>query len=141
MKAFISYRFTGEKLEDLKKILIPIQNKLKEAGVDAYCNLFDPNIEVWSKGFEPHDFVFHAFKELDNSNLLFVVITSKNKSEGMIMEVGYSIAKNIPVVIAIKNDITDTYLPGMAKLVIRWDNTDDLFEKVAKIDFKSLYAL
>ena len=140
MKAFISYRFSGEKTEDLKNTLVPVQNKLKEIGIDAYCNLLDRNLEVWSKGFQAHDFVFHAFKELNNINLLFVVITSENKSEGMIMEVGYSIAKDIPVVVAIKDDITNTYLPGMANLVVRWSSTDDLLEKIAKIDFNGLNA-
>lgn len=138
MKGFISYRFTGEKLEDLKKLLTPIQNKLKEIGVDAYCNLSDEDLEIRSKNFKPHDYVFDAFKIIDDVDVLFVIITSENKSEGMIMEVGYSIAKNIPIIVAIKEELTDTYLPGMSNLVIRWSNLEDLLEKISKVDFNDL---
>ena len=138
MKGFISYRFTGEKLEDLKNILTPIQNKLKKVGVDAYCNFFDKDLPIRSKNFKPQDYVFDAFKTLDNIELLFVLITSENKSEGMILEVGYSIAKSIPVVVAVEKSVKNTYLPDMANLVIRFNSTDDLLEKISKTNFGKL---
>src|SRR3989338_7118515 len=138
MKGFISYRFTGEKLEDLKTLLTQVQNGLKEAGVDAYCNLFDEDFETRSKNFKPQDYVFDAFKILGGIEILFVVITSENKSEGMIMEVGYSIAKTIPVVVAIRNGVENTYLPGMANMVIHWSSIDDLVHKIKRTDFKRL---
>jgi hypothetical protein len=138
MKGFISYRFTGESEKDLKDLLIPIQNKLKEIGVDAYCNILEKGFEIRSKNFKPQDYVFDAFKTLNNVELLFVLITSEGKSEGMLMEVGYSLAKLIPIIVAVKSDVKGTYLPGMAKLVINFDDTDDLLKKITKIDIKNL---
>jgi len=138
MKGLISYRFTGEKPEDLKNLLIPVRNKLKEVGVDAYCNLLDEDLETRSKSFQPQDYVFDAFRILDSSDMLFAVVASEYKSEGMIMEVGYSIAKGIPVIVAIKEGIADTYLPGMANLVIHWNNLEDLLNKISKVEYKSL---
>ena len=140
MKAFISYKFTGEKQEDLNNLLVPVQNKLKEVGVDAYCNLFDEEFLEISKSFKQHDFLFHAFKVLDEMKLLFVIINSEEKSEGMILEVGYSLAKGIPVVVAVKEDIKNTYLPGMANAVIQWSNVSDLISKIGEVDFNGLIS-
>jgi nucleoside 2-deoxyribosyltransferase len=133
MKVFISYRFTGEKLEDLKALLSPIQKALEEKGASAYCNLSDPELEERSKNFAPEDYVFDAFKILDTCQMLFVVITSESKSEGMILEVGYAIAKGIPVIVALKEGVGNTYLPGMARQVIKWSDVDDLKEKIKEV--------
>ncbi len=138
MKGFISYRFTGENEKDLKNLLVPIQNKLKEIGVDAYCNILEKGFEARSKNFKPQDYVFDAFKTLNNVGLVFVLITSEGKSEGMLMEVGYSLAKNIPIIMAIKSGVKGTYLPGMVKLVIDFDDLNDLLKKISKIDVKNL---
>ena len=53
----------------------------------------------------------------------------------MILEIGYAIAKNIPVIVAIKDDIKDTYLPNMANKTITWNNVNDLLEKMQETDF------
>ncbi len=138
MKAFISYRFTGEKVEALKALLIPIQDSLKKSGIDAYCNLSDDNLEERSKNFKPQDHVFDAFKIIDAVDILFVVLTSEDKSEGMILEIGYAIAKGLPVVVALKEGVEKTYLPGMAKLSISWNDIDDLLSKINSTDFRAL---
>ena len=138
-KGFISYRFTGEKIEDLNSALSQIQNKLKEVDVDAYCNLFDKNLPVSpTADFKAQDFVFDAFKKINGTDILFTYITSENKSEGMILEVGYALAKNIPLVVAIKDDVKNTYLPVMANLVIQYNDLNDLLEKISETDFNSL---
>jgi hypothetical protein len=77
MNGFISYRFTGENPEDLKSLLGPVCDKLAQCGVKAYCNLFDDDLLVRSKNFKPQDYLFDAFKSLDKSGLLFVLITSE----------------------------------------------------------------
>jgi tRNA A37 threonylcarbamoyladenosine dehydratase len=139
IKGFISYRFTGEKIDVLEKTLAPIQNKLKEVGIDAYCNFFDKDLLVRSKNFKQQDYVFDAYKTINNGvNLIFVLITSDNKSEGQILEFGYSIAKNIPIVVAIKEGVAGTYLPGMANLVIQYKDINDLLEKISETDFNYL---
>lgn len=138
MRAFISFRFTGEKLEDIKALIDPVQTALKDKGIDAYCNLSDDDLDERSKNFQPQDYVFDAFKIIDNTNLLFVILNSESKSEGMILEVGYCIAKKIPVVVAVKNGIINTYLPGMADAVIKWDEVSDLVNIISEFNFDSM---
>jgi len=135
MKAFISYRFTGEKIEDIKALIDPVQTSLKDKGIDAYCNFSDDDLEERSKNFQPQDYVFDAFKIIDGTDLLFVILNSESKSEGMILEIGYCIAKKIPVVVAVRDDIKNTYLPGMANSVIKWGEVSDLVEKISEFDF------
>lgn len=135
MKTFISYRFTGEKIEDLKEFIFPVQAKLKELGIDAYCNLSDDDLGIRSKAFKPQDYVFDAFKTIDKSDFLFVLLNSEQKSEGMILEIGYCLGKGIPVVIAVKEGIRGTYLPGMARTIITWKDLDDLLDKLSQANF------
>jgi nucleoside 2-deoxyribosyltransferase len=56
----------------------------------------------------------------------------------MILEVGYSIARGIPIVVAIKDGVGNTYLPGMANLVITYTDIEDLLNKISSIDLKNL---
>lgn len=140
MKVFISYRFTGESKEDLDNLLTPIKAVLDDKGIDLYCNYFDNDLVVRSKNFAPQDYVFDAFSTLNTCQILLALIKSSDKSEGMILEVGYAIAKGIPVIVAVKDGVSGSYLPGMANRKIEWSNTDDLSEKIANFDFSTLYS-
>ena len=82
--------------------------------------------------------MYHAFSIIDKSDFLFVVQTSDNKSEGMLMEVGYCIASNIPVVAATKDSVGYTYMPDMADLSLRWKDPQDLAQQIAKTNFLKL---
>ncbi len=109
-----------------------------EKGIDVYCNFFDADLPLRAKNFKPHDYVIDTFKRIDGSDILFVILNSESKSEGMILEIGYAIAKNIPIVIAVKEGITNTYLPGMATFSLTWENEEDLLEKISTIDFPAI---
>ena len=132
MKLFLAYRFTGEKKEDLEKILVTVRDSLQKNGVEVYCSFFDQETFA-SKKSSARDIMDHAFSVLDKSDMLFVLQTSENKSEGLLMEVGYAIAKNIPIAVAIKEGVKNTYLPEMAGSVIRWKNLQDLVKQVESL--------
>lgn len=135
MKIFISYKHHGEDDEELKGFLSPLISKFKELGSDAYCNLFDEELAKKATLYKPgKDYVLDAFNILDSKELIFVLLMSEEKSEGMLMEVGYAIAKGIPVVVAVRNDIKNTYLPTMGNLVIEWSDLDDLLNKIQTTD-------
>lgn len=137
MKGFISYKHSGEDNEELKSILTPIVNKFKEVGIEAYCNLFDEELAKKAEFYKPgRDYVLDSLNILESKEIIFVLLRSEVKSEGMLMEVGYAIAKGIPIIVAIKNDIKNTYLPTMANKVIEWSDLDDLLNKISSTDFK-----
>lgn len=137
MEAFIAYRHTGESMEDLEVLLGGTRDALARAGVNAYCTFFD-DAEFQNKAFGARQIMQHAFEMIDTKDMLFVIQTSENKSEGMIMEVGYCIAKGIPIVVAVKNGVQNTYLPDMADLQIQWDTIDNLHQQIEATNFTAI---
>lgn len=133
MKTFIAYRFTGEDPARLEPLLKGVQDTFAQRGVEAYCTFFDED-EFKNKSFNARQIMDHAFGIIDNSDFLFVLMTSENKSEGMIMEVGYCIAKDLPVIVAIKSGVSNTYIPDMGTQKIVWTDQNDLFEKIKQIN-------
>lgn len=137
MEAFLAYRHTGEQPEDLEVLLGNTRDALARAGVNAYCTFFDED-EFQNKSFGARQIMDHAFETIEAKDMLFVLQTSENKSEGMLMEVGYCRARGIPVVVASKSDVEHTYLPDMADIAIRWNDPEDLHQQIEATDFSAL---
>ncbi len=131
--AFISYKHTGENESSLIALLQPIKDALTSIGLDVYCNLFDECLPARATSFfGPEGYVFDAFKNIDGAGLLFVVLNSQQKSEGMILEMGYAIAKGVPVIVAVKDGVENTYIPRMAEMIIGWNDLPDLLNKIVE---------
>lgn len=137
MKAFLAYRHTGESLKNLEHLLGDVRDALAVSGIDAYCTFFD-EAEFQNKSLNARQIMEHAFEMIDTRDLLFVIQTSENKSEGMLMEVGYCVAKSIPIVVAVRSDVRHTYLPEMGDIVISWKDIDDLHKQIKNTDFSVL---
>ncbi len=133
MKAFIAYRHTGEKEEDLRQLLTVVCDALKSAGVDNYCTFFDEE-NFKARSNSAREIMDHAFEILENSDVLFVVQTSNEKSEGMLMEVGFARARGIRVVVATKDGVSNSYLPAMGDLNFGWSDHSDLSAKIAELN-------
>ncbi len=103
-------------------------------GVDAYCTFFEED-EFQHKSLRAYQIMDHAFSIIDDSDLLFVIQTSESKSEGMLMEVGYCRAKNIPIIVATQQQVGATYVPDMGTVAFRWDDLNDLRTKIQALDF------
>lgn len=131
MKTFVAFRFTGEDPKVLEPLLTAVRDSLTNKGVEVYCTFFD-EAEFQDKSLTARQIMDHAFAIIDNTDFLFVVQTSESKSEGMLMEVGYCLAKHIPIAVANKKGITGTYVPQMADLLIEWESTEDLATKIQK---------
>lgn len=142
MRIFISYKFTGEKIEDVTALLTPVCEVLKSAGHEPYVNFFDEELqpERLQGTFKAHDYMFHAFKKLTTQDAVLVLLNANTKSEGMLMEVGYALARGIPVVTAVKNGVTETYLPTVTTAAFGWENVDDLCTHIKTFDFTALTA-
>ena len=122
MKCFISYRFTGEDPKELEETLKHICNLLAGCGHNSYCSFFDPGMmNIGNKNV-----VLKAFKEIDSSDALLVFIKSNEKSEGMLMEVGYALAKKKKIFLLIKKGVKTTYVEEIADKVIEFDNLKEL---------------
>lgn len=138
MKCFLAYRVTGEQPSELNKMLVGVKESLKEVGVESYCTVLDYKGNISKENKNAKEVMEHAFDEIGKSDFLFVIQTSEDKSEGMIMEVGYCIAKSIPVLVATRNDVRHTYLPDMGKATFKWDDLKNLQDIIKKFDYNKL---
>jgi nucleoside 2-deoxyribosyltransferase len=135
MNCFLAYRASEADFDEIKKLLSSIRGVLNSLKIENYSVLLDYVAENENSGRE---FMDQAFKKIDNSDFLLVIQNYNERSEGMLMEVGYCIAKGIPVIVAKKNEVTDTYLPEMTDFNIPWNDVDDLLDKIKSFDFHNL---
>ncbi len=135
MKAFIAYRFSGENITKVMPLLMAVRDSLKKKGVESYCTLFDEE-RFRNNGMSAKEIMSHAFSIIDDSDFLFVLQRSEEKSEGMLMEVGYCIAENKPIIVATKSRIYNTYLPQLATIAFEWSGIEDLSEKIGQLNLE-----
>ncbi len=132
MKVFVAYKHTGENFKDLYKILSVVRDAFNSVGVSVHCAFFDKEVSD-EKKLTAREKMNHAFEAIDGGcDMLFVLQASIDKSEGMILEVGYCIAKNIPVIVATKKGIGNTYLPEMGVHSFSWVSPKELGKQIRK---------
>lgn len=132
MKIFLSYRFTGEDAEVLKKILKKIGESLKKAGHEHFCSFWES--EFFEKNnFSNEQIMNYALRELDDSDACLAFIKSNDKSEGMLLEAGYALAKGKRFYLAIKKGVSVTFMKELAGKVIEFETLEELYEKLSRL--------
>jgi nucleoside 2-deoxyribosyltransferase len=116
-------------LEELNPILMSIINTLRIGGHDVYCSVEDAE---WfsQRGLTNGDIMRHALGKVDESDILLAFIRSEERSEGMLVEIGYALARGKYVVLAIREGVRTTSLRELADNVIEFVDTDDLIKKL-----------
>jgi nucleoside 2-deoxyribosyltransferase len=132
MKIFISYKFAGENPEELEKLLNEISGVLRNSGHEVYSASEDEDLFV-KKNFTAKQILNHALEKLDNSDWIIVFVRSNEKSEGMLIEIGYALAKNKKIILAIKKGVNLYFTEDIANQVIEFNNMDELNEKLKEI--------
>lgn len=131
-KIFISYRYTGEDPEELMKIIPLIHDAIEEAGHNHYSTIFDEE-QFANEKWSGKQIMKKAFKEIDESQLVLFFVKSEDISQGMLVELGYSLAKNKRLVLAIKKDIKESIFRRQIDEVIEFKDLSDLKEKLLKL--------
>ncbi len=129
---FIAYRHTGEDLLELEKRIRTIETALAAKDIKAYATLFDEDTFVQNKA-TAGQIMKHAFEKMDSMDGLFVLIMNSEKSEGQLIEVGYTIAKDKPVIVARQKN-AKTYVHELTDLSIEFDDLADLARKIQDLD-------
>ena len=129
MKIALSYKFTGEDYNKLKEFLDKICSILIKKGHEPFGTYtkkeeFDRN-KTPLKGI-----MLTALDFIDKSDCHLVIINSQEKSEGMLLEIGYSYAKKKRIIIAIKKGIKTTWIREIIPEVIEFENDKDLLKKL-----------
>lgn len=132
MGYFIAYKHTGEDPKKLEALLTPLRDTLVAHGEEMYCTFFDDD-SFRAKVMGPAEIMHHAFRKIEALGTLLVVLDSPDRSEGMLMEVGYCIAKSIPIIVARRTGVENTYVPDMAQSTFAYSSPQDLARKVGSL--------
>ncbi|HEY2004229.1 MAG TPA: nucleoside 2-deoxyribosyltransferase [Candidatus Saccharimonadia bacterium] len=139
MRVFVSYRHTGAEAKTIRPLLETVKRALEDKGVEIHNTFFDVRQgDFVQSELGPAGFMHEAFGMMERSDFLLVLQNSEERSEGMLMEVGYALAKKMPVLVAVQDEVKNTYLPDMAELVVKWRDTVDLAVQLGKVDFERL---
>ncbi|MCB9809004.1 nucleoside 2-deoxyribosyltransferase [Candidatus Nomurabacteria bacterium] len=125
MHFFISYKFTGEPYEELVHNIGIIENSLKNNGHSVYSSLED---EEWFQKNKPtnKEILDHTIQKMDESDVVLVFLNSSEKSEGVLIEIGYAIARNKKIILLIKKGVEANYLKDIANAVIEFSSIQEL---------------
>lgn len=136
-RVMVSYKYTGESVDRLDILLSTICDAVCNAGANPYCVYFaKARGSIQQKS--PAEMMKIAFSQIDCSDVLLVVQSSESRSEGMLMEVGYAVASQVPVIVVTHSSVLATYLPSIADISIRYDCIDDLKNIIENLDFLRL---
>jgi len=132
MKIFIAYKFSGEvSREQLKENLTRLADALELSGHETYIHFRDA--EKWGKiNLSPDEIIHGALNELKNCDAILALVMTAEKSEGLLLEVGFAIAGNKKIILAIKKDTQAIFLRALADEIIEYENTDSLVAKVKR---------
>ena len=132
MGYLIAYRHTGADPAYLEQLLPLVREAFSDAGVDTYCTFFD-EASFQQKHLTPQDIMTHAFEKIEELGGLFVLIDGEEKSDGQLIEVGYCLAKNIPVIVAKRRSVKNTYVDKMTETSFTYETLEELVEGIVAI--------
>ncbi|MFQ6010003.1 MAG: nucleoside 2-deoxyribosyltransferase [Candidatus Aenigmatarchaeota archaeon] len=132
MKIFIAFRFTGEDDKELKENIQGICSSLEKAGHEHFCSYWKEDY-YRKNNFTKKQILEHAFEELDKSDAVLAFVNSEERSEGMLLEIGYALAKGKRFILAIRKGIRTTFIHQTADQIIEFESMEELFERLRKI--------
>ena len=128
MKIQLAYRFTGENEEELIKQLKKIKVVLENNNHSTYIPILDPK-----RSKEKKDLFLNTLKRLDSAEAILALIKSEEKSEGMLMEIGYAWGRDKKLILAINKDVKNTHLREFADTIIEFSDINELYEKLKNL--------
>ena len=129
-KLFIGQAVTGQDIKILQFEMEKITTALSTKDVEIYSTL---KLEGKNNFKSAGDWVKHAFDVIDNSDLFLAILRTEHRIEGLLMEVGWCLSKKKKFILAIKDDVKNTYLRDMADEVIEFKDFNDLLTKLKNV--------
>ncbi len=133
MKIFLSYRFTGQDPQLLQENITKISAALTAAGHEVWHSL-DSEEHYRAKQFNNKQIMEHALQNLDQADVLLAFVNSEEKSEGMLVEIGYALARGKKFILAIQKSLQTTSIKLMASQVLEFSDLDDLCAQLKQLE-------
>lgn len=130
MKIFIGQAVTGQDITSLQKEMEKIYSVLQQKGHSVYSTLEEEGKNKFKKA---GDWVIHGFKQIDSHDVFLIIMRTEHRSEGLLMEIGYALSKKKKIILAINENVKNTYLRDFTNNIIEWKDFDDLLIKLSKL--------
>ena len=132
MRIYVAYQFTGQDKKYLKHLLVRVSEKLHELGHQTF--IFYRDVQKWSQPVKNEKTIINsAFNTIDNCDAILALLENQKRSEGTILEIGYSKGKGKKVFIAINDRVGKKkflYKKGIADKVVFYKDVDQLISKL-----------
>lgn len=136
MNFFISYRFSDLSKEDLDKLITPIYNLIKFR-YPVFCNFYKD--EYYKQhNYTAKQIMKDCFNHIDNSDIIICLVDTNKYSCGMLLEIGYALAKNKKIIVCSRSGCEIDTLVQMSNTHISYNNYDEL-KKLITIQLDELY--
>ncbi len=134
MKFVISYRYTGEDLVELRNQLEKIKAVLELNGHELFYSMLKDDY-FKENHFSNRQILEDFLSYIHDADFHLVLVKSAEKSEGMLIEVGYSRALKKPLILFIQRDVRTVFLRELAVAVIEFDTVSSLMEQLKTFSF------
>ncbi|MDR3559162.1 MAG: nucleoside 2-deoxyribosyltransferase [Candidatus Pacebacteria bacterium] len=129
MNIFIAYRFSGSDKRELRNLLEKVSESIEKYGHSTFIHFRD--VENWKEiELEPGKVLERVFLEIGKSDAVLALVTSTEKSEGMLLEVGCAKGKGKKLILAIKVGAEAPLLKKLADVVVEFDTVERLVEMI-----------
>ncbi len=125
---FIAYKFSGEDMMTLSRRIRTVQEALATHGIKAYATLAEEE-RFKEKQLTIKQIFDLAFQKINAADGLFVLQAGNERSEGQLVEIGYALAKNKPIIVARKLGVK-SYIHEFASHDILYTDLADLSRKI-----------
>lgn len=132
MKLYIAYRFSGRDKDELKNSLTSVSKVLTGTGHETF--IFCRDEQNWGeKEMLPEEIFAKALKHIEESDGLLAWQNSPEKSEGLLLEVGFAKGLGKRIIVAVKKDVPATFLRCVADEVVEYESDEKLLELLTEI--------
>ena len=115
----------------MQSILERLTEILERSGHETFIHFRD--VENWKETkLSSRDIIVGALKELKNCDAILALVTSSEKSEGLLLEVGFAKALDKKIILATKKDARAVLLRDISDAIIEFENMDELEEGISK---------
>lgn len=132
MKIYVAFKFTGEDPVVLDKELGAITNALQQSGHEVFCSFWKEK-HYRDNNFGSKDIINYSLPHLEASDALVAYIKSNEKSEGMLLEIGYALGKGKRVIVLIREGVKTNFVTDLASQVIRYSDFSELAAALQEI--------
>lgn len=125
MRYYIAYKFLDTDKEVLKQNLSIICDQLEKNGHTTFVFFRDIQ-NRWAKSMTNEEILEQAFSEIKKSDGLFALVESEEKSEWMLLEIGYAKAQGKKLILAIKPWINLRFVRALADQIIEFQTIEHI---------------